>query len=538
MQVLGASLLVATTAVVATAQRLQPQHQIHAIPKVPLELLQRPLPLRSGIGSARDAVATESAQAQRFYDQGLAYLHSFVWIEAARSFNEALRLDPKLALAHIGLSYAYGELNLTGDSAAALAKAHALTSGLPEHDRRHIALRALQVAAETAPKDTARLMAYRSALDAALLAFPKDVELMLLRGLAESPDPAERGQGSVFSSIEFYQKALAAQPGHFGAHHYLAHAYENEGRQPEALTHSAAFAKTASAVPHARHMHGHSLRRSGRVREAIAEFETSDALQRAYFASEKVAAEYDWHYQHNLDLLGASFQYTGQMKKAEAILRTSFETPSNLVVQLFNKRQWPVFLRARGRLREALDAAKALMSHPHPLVQATGHIEAGYTLLDSGQFADAGDQYNRALRILRTNPEGAPMAGAALVGLQGELALRTAQRDKGRQILEDLARRLRDAGRSDAWVQTTFALEAAARTARAVGDWELATRLAAEMLTHDPAYAGGHYAVGLAAEYNGNAAAARAALAQALKLWSGADPDLPELAEIRKRMKP
>ena len=63
--------------------------------------------MRAGIGSAHDPVATASPQAQAFYDQGLAYLHSYVWLEAARSFNQALRLDPKLALAHAGLPIAY-----------------------------------------------------------------------------------------------------------------------------------------------------------------------------------------------------------------------------------------------------------------------------------------------------------------------------------------------------------------------------------------------------------------------------------------------
>ena len=53
------------------------------------------------------------------------------------------------------------------------------------------------MAAEEAPRDAAKLAAYRKALDTALAAFPDDVELILKRGMAESPDPADRGQGSV-----------------------------------------------------------------------------------------------------------------------------------------------------------------------------------------------------------------------------------------------------------------------------------------------------------------------------------------------------
>ena len=169
--------------------------------------MNRPVPLRKGIGSAHDGVSTTSKPALAFYDQGLAYLHSFVWLEAARSFTEALRADPRLAMAHLGLSMAYVELNAPAAARAALDRAKALAAS--DHDRAHVAARALQMAAEDAPQDTAKLAAYRTALDQALTKFPDDVQLWLQRGQAESPDPAERGQGSAAGSIRFYEKALA-----------------------------------------------------------------------------------------------------------------------------------------------------------------------------------------------------------------------------------------------------------------------------------------------------------------------------------------
>src|SRR4051812_25081859 len=88
-----------------------------------LELAQRPVPIRTGIGHAHDPVASASPQAQAFHDQGLAYLHSYVWLEAARSFNQALRLDQTLALPHLGLSIAYVELNDASAARAALTRA-------------------------------------------------------------------------------------------------------------------------------------------------------------------------------------------------------------------------------------------------------------------------------------------------------------------------------------------------------------------------------------------------------------------------------
>ena len=78
------------------------QHSPHIVPVGPAGTARAPVTIRTGIGKAHDAVTTKSAEAQAFYDQGLAYLDSYVWIEAARSFHQALRIDPGLALAQVG----------------------------------------------------------------------------------------------------------------------------------------------------------------------------------------------------------------------------------------------------------------------------------------------------------------------------------------------------------------------------------------------------------------------------------------------------
>jgi tetratricopeptide (TPR) repeat protein len=488
-----------------------------------LELAQRAVPLRSGIGSAHDAVSTSSKEAQAFYDQGLAYLHSYVWLEAARSFNQALRIDPKLALPHVGLSIAYTELNAAAAAHAALDRATALASS--DHDRRHVAARALQMTAEEAPADAARLAAYRAALDEALTKFPSDEELWLQRGQAASPDPAERGQGSAAASVRYYEKALALAPGHFAAHHYLTHAYENTGRVQDALTQGATYAKMAPAVPHARHMDGHNLRRAGRIDEAIAEFAAADALETSYFAAEQIPVEYDWHYQHNLDLLATSYQYVGRMKKAEELFARSFAIASTLLVQEFNKREWPEFLLARGRAQDALAAATVMAAHRSPVVSAAGHVEAGRARLALGQFKMAADEGNAALRLMR-GTEAAGIVATPLQAFQGEFLLRTGKKEQGRPMLEDVVRKARALPGPDAWTQTLFTIEAIARAAREVADWDLAAWAAGQMLEHDPNYAGTHDALALVAEHKGDAQTARAERALVEKYWKNADPEL------------
>lgn len=525
--------LVSALSLWSSAATAQPPHA-HPIPSVPDELPARPVSLRTGIGRVHDAVTTTSPDAQAFYDQGLAYLHSYVWIEAARSFNQALRLDRGLAMAHVGLSYALFELNAPAQAKATLESARALAPAASAHDRAHIEARGVQMAAEESG-DSARLAAYRNILDAALASHPSDAELWLLRGVAQSPDLADRGQGSVAASIPFFDKAMSLSPGHVGAHHYLTHAYENSGRNAEALEHGAAYAKLAPEVPHAQHMHGHVLRKLGRIDEAVAAFEAAERIQAEYFTREKISPEYDWHYEHNLDLLAASYRYLGRMRDAERLLKTAFDLPSALIVQMFNKRAWPELLIARGQTDRALQAARVLAAHPSPLVRATGHVTAGRALVAAAQYQAAADEANAALRQLRAATDGQSLVAPALEVLQGEFFLRSGQREKGRAMLDEIIRRLRESQGPDMWAQTLFTIEAIALAARDAGDWEFAGFAARQMLAQDPAYAGSHYALGLVAEHNGDLRTAQAEFALAEKYWAKADADLPELRAIRGR---
>lgn len=527
LRLLRAFVLIVACATPTIAQ----EHPAHRIPVIPDDVLTRPVVVRTGIGTAHDTVGTTSRPAQAFYDQGLAYLHAYVWIEAARSFNQALRLDPALAMAHVGLSLVYTEINRPDASRAAFAAAQRLAAGASAHDRLHIEARAAQVASEASPADVDKRAAYRRALDAALLAQPDDAELWIQRGVAESFDPFERGQGSVASSVTYYEKALAR--GGNCAHHYLTHAYENTNQFSKAVEHATAYAAAAPNVPHALHMRGHVLRRTGQIAAAVSAFDAADRVQAAYFASERIPPEFEWHHEHNLDLLGSSYQYLGQMARAERTLKAAFEVPSLLAVQMYDKRGWPEFLISRGRLDEAAAAARVLTSHSVTLVRATGHIELARVHLAAGRFPQAADETNAALREIRAASTGQALVAPALQQLQGEFYLRTGQRERGRTMLRDVARVVRALPGPDNWVQALFALESIARTARAANDDEFAMWAALQMVEHDPNYAGGHYAVGLSARLRGDTAMAQRELTTAAQLWAGADPSFTDLADIR-----
>src|ERR1700751_1642183 len=142
----GILLLVIPTIIFAQAD----EHTNHTrVGWVPEEILNRPVALRQGIGVYQEKVTTSSPLAQKFYDQGVAYLHSYVWIEAARAFHEALRNDPKMAMAYVGLSYAYSPMDYRA-ARAALDQADSLSAAADDRERRRMAIRRAQLDAMAA----------------------------------------------------------------------------------------------------------------------------------------------------------------------------------------------------------------------------------------------------------------------------------------------------------------------------------------------------------------------------------------------------
>src|SRR5260370_414474 len=287
------------------------QHEHHgdedSVGWVPREILQRPVALREGIGKINDPVTTSSPEAQAFYNQGLAYLHSYVWIEAARSCNQALRSDPKLALAYICLSRVYSGLEDQAAAQSALENAQALAANLSERERLRVSLRAMQLVAIKDILNDSTHQAYKAALDAALTKYPDDTELWLLRGNAEEPTAAGRVQRGLVGAVAYYQAALAISPANAAAEHCLMHAFESIGQAEEAVKHGEIYARLCPSVPHAQHMYGHDLRILGRNDEAIAQFRKADALELSYYKSEKIPARYDWHRIHNLHLMAGAY---------------------------------------------------------------------------------------------------------------------------------------------------------------------------------------------------------------------------------------
>src|SRR5262249_1687280 len=102
--------------------------------------------LMPGLSNLNHPVSTKNPEAQKFFNQGLALIYAFNHEEARRSFEQAAKLDPNLAMAQWGIALAVGpnynepQIDPSRLLAAdrALEKANELAAGASEKDRDYV----------------------------------------------------------------------------------------------------------------------------------------------------------------------------------------------------------------------------------------------------------------------------------------------------------------------------------------------------------------------------------------------------------------
>jgi len=477
-------------------------HNTILVGSVSRELMERPVTLTDAPGKLHQAVSTDSSEAQAFYDQGVAYLASYVWIEAARSFHQALRSDPKLAMAHLGLAKAYTGADAPEEARRHLRKAQELVAegAVTEKEAKWIALAARQQEAIQAPlEQRAQLhQAYKQAVEELIALDVSDPHAWILRGNAEEPGPWGRGQVGKVGSIAYYEAALQRDPHNLAAHHFLVHSYENIGRHDIAAEHGKAYAEAAKDIPHAQHMYGHVLPRLGKWQEALHQLSEADRLERKYYAEQNVAAEEDWHHGHNLHLLGTVQLRLGNEAEAERLFKEAFALKGRGPLADRYTAPWIEHLLLRERFDEALQTALAVERRSSPLARVLGATLAGEAYIGLGRIDDAKKALKRAeaaepkvAEALQRSPYEAfasSFTRSFINTLSSEIALRGKTPEEGERQFLAMADALAVNPRLDAWADGLFRMERMARDARRAGRPELAQALIERVHKIDPEF--------------------------------------------------
>src|SRR5436190_3646512 len=241
-------------------------------------------PLYDGLGSYSRKITTKSAEAQRYFDQGLGFLHGFNHRAAIRGFQQAAELDPQCAMAHWGVALACGpHINSIAVPAAAaelawkeLELAQKNAGNASPVERALIGALAKRYA-NPQPEDRSGLnRAYADAMREVWKEYPKDPDvgalfaeaMMNLRPWDQwTPEgKPEPGTDEVLATLE---AVLRLNPKHPFANHLYIHAVEASPNPERASAAADRLRDLQPGLAHNVHMPSHIDIRTGRWLEAV-----------------------------------------------------------------------------------------------------------------------------------------------------------------------------------------------------------------------------------------------------------------------------
>lgn len=287
--------------------------------------------LYDGFGGYHREVTTDSADAQRWFDQSLQLLYGYNHDEAIRSFRHAAGIDPSLAIAHWGEAYARGlhinnpVMSHEQSELAYAASRRALDTIEYASPVEAALIRAVaERYAMPVPEDRAYLdQAYADAMEQVWSQYPDDADVGAL--YAESLMNLQpwdlwtkdgQPKGRTLEIVATLERVLEINPNHPGANHFYIHTVE-ASNEPERGVASADRLRTL--VPgsgHLVHMPAHIYARVGRWAEASDANVAAMKADRAYFAKAPEPDFYALYFIHNIHFLAWSAMMEGRYETA------------------------------------------------------------------------------------------------------------------------------------------------------------------------------------------------------------------------------
>ena len=382
----------------------------------------RPVTLVTGIGSQHHPVSTRSAQAQAFFDQGLRFIYAFNHDEAARSFQKATELDPKLAMAYWGIAEAVGP-NYNDPASEdrfkqahdAIQKATDLSGKASPSEQAYIAAMALRFPAD--PKSDLRHAAeqYRDAMHDVVKTYPDDLDAATLFaesgmdlhpwGLWNQDGTPREGTEEIVAALESVMKR---DPNHLGAIHYYIHAVEASNSPERALAGANRLAAMAPAAGHIVHMPAHVYIRTGDYAAAVKTNQTAATVDRAYMKSSGVQGIYSMmYYSHNLHFIAMCSAMNGDYAeaiKAADMLATHVGPAVKDMPPLEGFMTIPMAVNVRFHKWGAILQSKA----PDPAMKTATvfwHFGRGMAYAGKGRMSEAEAEYKIVSDAEKATPE-------------------------------------------------------------------------------------------------------------------------------------
>jgi tetratricopeptide (TPR) repeat protein len=292
--------------------------------------IQPTAPLLTGMGTHHHTIKTKSPLAQRYFDQGLVLAYGFNHAEAARSFRQAIKIDPNCAMCNWGLTYVLGpninakmEDDAVPESYAAMKRAVKLSSNNTASEQAYINALAKRYTDKLLEDRSELDLAYAEAMKQVTQQFPKDLDAATIYAEAlmdtmpwdywtQAGEPKPEAQ-KVLDTLE---SILEQSPDHPGANHLYIHAVEAVKPQ-QAIS---AADRLGSLVPgsgHLVHMPSHIYIRVGRYHDAAVANQKAIAVDNDYITQCHAQGIYPLAYMpHNHHFLWFAATMEGNRKLA------------------------------------------------------------------------------------------------------------------------------------------------------------------------------------------------------------------------------
>ena len=341
--------------------------------------------LFDGLGEAHRPVTTSSADAQKYFDQGVRLMWAFNHDEATRSFAKAAELDPNCASCYWGVSLTVGpNYNLpfmvaerahVAWDALAKAREHAAQAS-PVEQALIAALASRYPDAQPLDPPRARpiLIAYAAAMKAVAERFPQDLDVQTLYAEALMNINAWklwRADGKPAPGTEeivaMLESVLARNPKHPGANHYYVHAIEASPDPGRAVASAERLKSSMPAAGHLVHMPAHILQRIGRYEEAAEANRRAAAADETYVGRTRPPDYYPVMYTaHNYQFLAYSTAMEGRRAETLAAADNSRRTVSDEMMLAMPGMDWYVAEQYAARIRFGLWDQMLAMAPPNP----------------------------------------------------------------------------------------------------------------------------------------------------------------------------
>jgi tetratricopeptide (TPR) repeat protein len=294
-------------------------------------------PLYDGLGSYSRKVTTKSAEAQRYFDQGLGFLQGFNHRAAIRAFQQAAELDPQCAMAHWGVALACGpHINAMAVPPAAAELAWkelglAQKNAGNAHPIEQALIDALAKRyANPQPEDRSGMdRAYADAMREVWKKYPEDPDvgalfaeaMMNLRPWDQwTPDgKPQPGTDEIIATLEV---VLKLDPDHPLANHLYIHAVEASPNPERAIAAADRLRNLQPGLAHNVHMPSHIDIRTGQWLKAVdtnAKAVEADERYRRIFGPPK--GFLNVYIAHNRHMLAYAAMMTGQREMAMKHIR-------------------------------------------------------------------------------------------------------------------------------------------------------------------------------------------------------------------------